>query len=236
MQRWRGTELAKFQVPTKSPAACKKQWQRFHAKVLDATMASLPDYASSDFVAELSELMSDSMWWDAVEAKHVELLHDQASNGAGVSPKPLWLLNNPEFIPDSAPLGRDRSTPEINQAAAAAGANRILTQSQPESAPRHSHISTTFIAAAFRPPLLPTPPLPLPPSTFAAIVAAAVATATVVAPSTATLAAAIWMPQLVLRGVGASMQKARALSDCCVTLVLSGECVCGTYISGSLFF
>ena len=118
------------------------------------------------------------MWWDAVEAKHVELLHDQASNGAGVSPKPLWLLNNPEFIPDSAPLGRDRSTPEINQAAAAAGANRILTQSQPESAPRHSHISTTFIAAAFRPPLLPTPPLPLPPSTFAAIVAAAVATAT----------------------------------------------------------
>ena len=32
------------------------------------------------------------------------------------------------------------------------------------------------------------------------------------------------------------MQKARALSDCCVTLVLSVECVCGTYISGSLFF
>ena len=59
VQRWRGTELAKFQVPTKSPAACKKQWQRFHAKVLDATMASLPEHASSDFVAELSELMSD---------------------------------------------------------------------------------------------------------------------------------------------------------------------------------
>ena len=92
VQRWRGTPLAKLQVSTKNPAACKKQWQKFHAKVLDATMASLPEHASSDFVAELSELMSDSAWWDAVEAKHVELLHDQASNGAGVSPKPLQLV------------------------------------------------------------------------------------------------------------------------------------------------
>ena len=32
------------------------------------------------------------------------------------------------------------------------------------------------------------------------------------------------------------MQKSRGSSDCCVTLVVSGECVCGTYISGSLFF
>ena len=30
--------------------------------------------------------------------------------------------------------------------------------------------------------------------------------------------------------------KSDASSDCCVTLVLSVECVCGTYISGSLFF
>ena len=92
MQRWRGTPLAKLQVSMKKEAACAKRWQRFHAKVLDATMVNLPEHASSDFVAELSELMSDSAWWDAVEAKHVELLHDQASNGAGVSPKPLQLV------------------------------------------------------------------------------------------------------------------------------------------------
>ena len=29
-----------------------------------------------------------------------------------------------------------------------------------------------------------------------------------------------------------SMQKSRALSDCCVTLVVSGKCVCGTCLSG----
>ena len=41
----------------------------------------------------------------------------------------------------------------------------------------------------------------------------------------------VWMSQR-----GGPMQKLRASSDCCVTLVVSGECVCGTYISGSLFF
>ena len=35
---------------------------------------------------------------------------------------------------------------------------------------------------------------------------------------------------------GLPLQKLRASSDCCVTLVVSGECVCGTYMSGSLNF
>ena len=57
MQRWRGTPLAKLQVSTKKEAACAKRWHRFHAKVLDHTMVNLPKHASSDFVAELSELI-----------------------------------------------------------------------------------------------------------------------------------------------------------------------------------
>ena len=64
MQRWRGTPLAKLQVSSKKEAACAKRWQRFHAKVLDATMINLPEHASSDFVGELSDLMSDHAWWD----------------------------------------------------------------------------------------------------------------------------------------------------------------------------
>ena len=66
MQRWRGTPLAKLQVSTKKEAACAKRWHRFHAKVLDHTMVNLPEHASSDFVAEPSELMLDHAWWDAV--------------------------------------------------------------------------------------------------------------------------------------------------------------------------
>ena len=34
---------------------------------------------------------------------------------------------------------------------------------------------------------------------------------------------------------GMPLQELRASSDCCGRLVVSGECVCGTYISGSLF-
>ena len=36
--------------------------------------------------------------------------------------------------------------------------------------------------------------------------------------------------------VGMAMQELRASSDCCVTLAVSGSSVCGTHISGSLFF
>ena len=39
-------------------------------------MLNLPEHASSDFVAELSDLMSDHAWWDAVEEKHTELRND----------------------------------------------------------------------------------------------------------------------------------------------------------------
>ena len=97
MQRWRGTPLAKLQVSTKKEAACAKRWQRFHAQVLDATMVNLPEHASSDFVAELSDLMSDHAWWDAVEEKHTELLNNQANAKAGAPtslPTLSWLLNN----------------------------------------------------------------------------------------------------------------------------------------------
>ena len=41
-------------------------------------MVNLPEHASGDFVAELSDLMSDHAWWDAVEEKRVELLKDRA--------------------------------------------------------------------------------------------------------------------------------------------------------------
>jgi len=83
VQRWRGTPLAKLQVSSKKEAACAKRWQRFHAKVLDATMINLPEHASSDFVAELSDLMSDQAWWDAVEEKRVDMLNDRAKDKAG---------------------------------------------------------------------------------------------------------------------------------------------------------
>mmetsp|Transcript_39898 Transcript_39898/g.95485 ORF Transcript_39898/g.95485 Transcript_39898/m.95485 type:complete len:229 (+) Transcript_39898:756-1442(+) len=46
-------------------------------------MINLPEHASSDFVAELSELMSDHAWWDAVEEKRVDLLNDRAKEKAG---------------------------------------------------------------------------------------------------------------------------------------------------------
>ena len=88
MQRWRGTPLAKLQVSSKKEAACAKRWQRFHAKVLDATMINLPEHASSDFVAELSDLMSDQAWWDAVEEKRVDMLNDRAKDKAGALPPP----------------------------------------------------------------------------------------------------------------------------------------------------
>ena len=88
--------VTKLQVSTKKPAACYKQWQKFHAKVLDASMVSLPEHASSDFVAELSELMLDSAWWDAAEAKHVELLHDRAG---GCVPPTLMAAEQPQIHP-----------------------------------------------------------------------------------------------------------------------------------------
>ena len=84
VQRWQGTKIAELNLPNKTPATCAKRWTRFHAKVLDTTMVNLPEHASSDFVAELSDLMSDHAWWDAVEEKRVELLNEKA--GAPPSP------------------------------------------------------------------------------------------------------------------------------------------------------
>ena len=88
VQRWQGTKTAELNLPNKTPVACAHRWTRFHTKVLDATMLNLPQHASSDFVAELSDLMSDHAWWDAVEQKHVELLNDRARNKAGALPPP----------------------------------------------------------------------------------------------------------------------------------------------------
>ena len=101
VQRWQGTQIAKLNLPNKTPTACALRWKRFHAKVLDATMLNLPEHASSDFVAELSDLMSDHAWWDAVEEKHTELLNDRASDKAGAPPPPSTLLNilNPHSPP-----------------------------------------------------------------------------------------------------------------------------------------
>ena len=72
VQRWQGTKIAELHLPNKTTKACAKRWSNFHAKELDATMVNLPDHASSDLVAELSDLMSDHAWWEAVEAKHAE--------------------------------------------------------------------------------------------------------------------------------------------------------------------
>jgi hypothetical protein len=83
VQRWQRTKISDLNLPNKTPVACALRWKRFHTKVLDATMMNLPQHASSDFVAELSDLMSDHAWWDAVEQKHVELLNDSARNKAG---------------------------------------------------------------------------------------------------------------------------------------------------------
>jgi len=85
VQRWQGTKIAELNLPNKTPANCAKRWTRFHAKVLDTTMVNLPEHASSDFVAELSDLMSDHAWWDAVEAKRVELLNDRAGRDRSVA-------------------------------------------------------------------------------------------------------------------------------------------------------
>ena len=124
MQRWRGTPLAKLQVSMKKEAACAKRWQRFHAKVLDATMVNLPEHASSDFVAELSDLMCDHAWWDAVEEKHTELLNDRA--GAPPSPSILSVAAQQlqvHPLPQTLP-GRDRSVAaESNLAPTAEGAH-----------------------------------------------------------------------------------------------------------------
>ena len=87
VQRWQGTKIAKLNLPNKTPKACAHRWERFHAKVLDTTMVNLPEHASGDFVAELSDLMSDHAWWDAVEEKRVELLNEKA--GAPPSPPTL---------------------------------------------------------------------------------------------------------------------------------------------------
>ena len=88
VQRWQGTKISELNLPNKTPVACAHRWKRFHSKVLDTTMLNLPQYASSDFVAELSDLMSDHAWWDALEEKHVELLNDRARSKAGALPPP----------------------------------------------------------------------------------------------------------------------------------------------------
>ena len=109
----------------KKEAACAKRWQRFHAKVLDATMVNLPEHASSDFVAELSDLMSDHAWWDAVEAKRVELLNDRA----GAPPFPPMLSVAAQQLqihplPQLTLPGRDRSVAaEGDRAPTAEGAH-----------------------------------------------------------------------------------------------------------------
>eukprot|EP00964_Phaeocystis_antarctica_P048956 scaffold28351_cov52-Phaeocystis_antarctica.AAC.2 len=119
VQRWRGTPLAKLQVSSKKEAACAKRWQRFH----DATMINLPEHASSDFVAELSDLMSDQAWWDAVEEKRVDML-DRAKEKAGALPPPTLRLNNRKFTPSSNLAGRDRPVAaEGDRAPAAEGAH-----------------------------------------------------------------------------------------------------------------
>ena len=87
VQRWQGTKIAELKLPNKTSKACALRWSKLHAKVLDTTMVNLPEHASSDFVAELSDLMSDHAWWDAVEAKRVELLNDRA----GAPPFPPML-------------------------------------------------------------------------------------------------------------------------------------------------
>ena len=110
VQRWQGTKISKLSLPNKTPRACALRWYDFHRKVLDATMLNLPEHASSDFVVELSDLMSDHAWWDALEEKHVELLNDRARNKAGVSlPPPLaahecLLPNEASAIADPARL------------------------------------------------------------------------------------------------------------------------------------
>ena len=98
VQRWQGTKIAELNLPNKTPNACAHRWKRFHAKVLDTTMVDLPEHASSDFVAELSDLMSDHAWWDAVEEKRVELLNDRA----GAPPSPPT-LNNCKSTPSPTP-------------------------------------------------------------------------------------------------------------------------------------
>jgi hypothetical protein len=127
VQRWQGTKIAELNLPNKTPRACALRWKRFHAKVLDATMLNLPEHASSDFVAELSDLMSDHAWWDAVEEKHTELLNDRASDKAGAPhppPQPSRTSSTHIHLPNLA--GRDRSVAakgdRADRAPAAAGA------------------------------------------------------------------------------------------------------------------
>jgi len=124
VQRWQGTKIAELSLPNKTPKACAMRWSKLHAKVLDATMVNLPEHASSDFVAELSELMSDHAWWDAVEEKRVDLLNDRAKEKAGALPPPTLRLNNRKFTPSSNLAGRDRSVAmDGDRAPAAEGAH-----------------------------------------------------------------------------------------------------------------
>ena len=109
VQRWQGTKIAELNLPNKTANACAHRWKRFHAKVLDTTMVNLPEHASSDFVAELSDLMSDHAWWDAVEEKRVELLNDRA--GAPPSPPPTLSMaaQQLQIHPLTPNLSRPRS-------------------------------------------------------------------------------------------------------------------------------
>ena len=141
VQRWQGTKIAELSLPNKTPKACAMRWSKLHAKVLDATMVNLPEHASSDSVAELSELMSDHAWWDAVEEKRVDLLNDRAKEKAGALPPPTLRLNHRKFTPSSNLAGRDRPVAaDGDRAPAAEGAH--ATHPTP-----YSH-----------PPLTPTPP------------------------------------------------------------------------------
>ena len=124
VQRWQGTKIAELKLPNKTSKACALRWSKLHAKVLDTTMVNLPEHASSDFVAELSDLMSDHAWWDAVEAKRVELLNDRAG-----APPPLQLSMAAQQLqihplPQLTLPGRDRSVAaEGDRAPTAEGAH-----------------------------------------------------------------------------------------------------------------
>ena len=121
VQRWQGAKVADLTLPNKTPKACALRWNRFHAKVLDTTMANLPEHASSDFVAELSDLMSDHAWWVAVEEKQVELLNDRA--GALLPSNALYgQLPTPFQLQTLS--GRDRPVPaDADRAPTAEGAH-----------------------------------------------------------------------------------------------------------------
>ena len=101
VQRWQGTKIAELNLPNLTRRACALRWKRFHAKVLDTNMVNLPEHASSDFVAELSDLMSDHAWWDAVEEKRVEL---RLPMGHPAPQRPAWPGVEERLDADNGPV------------------------------------------------------------------------------------------------------------------------------------